>query len=106
MQYSTLGWEWEYAPFVVRRTRKMPVGPIAIAFGVLATIAVLWWTPWSVVHPLDPSLIIATVHAPIWRKPTTPGLRIEIDAPGLVLRLIAIWAAVGVWLGLSSDRWS
>ena len=91
---------------MARRTRKVPVGPIAIAFGVLATIAVLWWAPWSVVHPLDPSLIITTVHAPIWNKPTTPGLRFEIDAPGLLLRLIVIWAGVGIWLGLSSDHWS
>jgi hypothetical protein len=97
---------WEYPSFVVRRKRKVPVGPIAIAFGVFATIAVLWWTPWSVVHPLDPSLIITTVHAPIWKKPTTPGLRFEIDAPTLVLRLIVIWAAIGVCLGISSDRWS
>lgn len=45
--------EWEYAPCVARRTRKMPIGPIATGAGVLATIAVLWWTPWSVVHLLD-----------------------------------------------------
>lgn len=91
---------------MARRPRKIPAGAIPITLGVLATITVLWWTPWNHVHPFYPSLVLGTVHAPLWRKPVAPGARYEIDASALALRLVAIWVAVGVWLGVTIERWS
>lgn len=91
---------------MTRRPRIIPAGSIPIALGIVATMAFSWWAPWTQVHPVDPSLVIATIHAPIWNKPTAAGAHFELDASGLALRLVAVWAAVGVWLGLSSDRWS
>ena len=84
---------------MVARSRRNTVG-------VLATLTVLWWAPWNLVHPLDPSLVLATLHAPVWKKPLLTGVRIEIDTAALTLRLLVIWIGVGVWLGLSTSRWS
>lgn len=91
---------------VVRKPRKISAGAVPIALGVLATVVVLCWMPWNIVHPLDPSLVITAVHAPFWRRPTAPWGRVEIDEASLVIKLLVIWAGVGLWLGLSSDRWS
>ena len=91
---------------MVRKPRKIWAGAVPIALGVLATVVVLCWMPWNIVHPLDPSLVITTVHAPFGRRPTVPWGRVEIDEASLVIKLLVIWAGVGLWLGLSSDRWS
>ncbi|HKO17509.1 MAG TPA: hypothetical protein VJU82_01345 [Acidobacteriaceae bacterium] len=95
-----------YASSVVRKPRKISAGAVPIVLGVLATLVVLCWMPWNIEHPLDPSLVITTVHAPLWSRPTSAWGRVELDEAKVVIRLLAIWAGVGLWLGLSSDRWS
>lgn len=77
---------------------------VLVVIGVIETTLVVWWTPWNLVSPVDHSLVVATVHAPLWSRPTSPTAHFEVDARLLIVWLIAIWASIGLLFLLTDER--
>lgn len=63
--------------------------------GIVLTIAALFWVPWEVVHPIDPSLRRSIGYAPLWthRFANLPGA--HPDWTSASINLAIIWIICG-----------
>jgi hypothetical protein len=68
---------------------------LIVLLGLIGSGIVLCFAPWSLLHPNDPSLVLAHRYAPLWSRPAeTPYAKVELDAVPLALGIGAVWAVV------------
>jgi hypothetical protein len=67
---------------------------VLAGIGVVLTVGLLLFAPFTRIHPHDPALEMGSVRHPVWSMPVDSYSDFKLNAGELVIEIVVVWVMV------------